>query len=826
MIGHIGPRLPRFARLSIPCLVALAAACSGSPQPPPAQPAKGSPAASAAVSAAPISAPASAACAVDGTVKGPNGAPVAGALVAVIAPFTDKEAGLVRTGESGAFCFEGLPAGEYGLTATSPEVTSTYVDVFPVGGDKGHGIEVRMGSSDGFVLRGRVTDDAGRAIGKRVVRIPRASTFRADLFVIESGDDGGYVVKLPGAEYQLRVEAEDAAGVREGLRLDSDTTADIATGRINARSKPPPAEVTAWIKEKAIKLKSAQPGTGTDDMEPLRALVGSSRVVALGEATHGSREFFQLKHRMLEFLVDKLGFRAFAIEASFPEALAIDEYVRTGKGDAYSAVAGMRFWTWDTEEVVALVRWMRTYNEDKSHKEKLRFFGFDMQFPAGSAAAVAAALKDMDKKLWAEVAKALEPIDDDWESGNLNDLPKAAQDAAEAAAKKVAARFDEKRESDIKKLKSEPFLLARIHAHVLADYVEMKKKQAAATDFGSRDRAMADNALRLLELLGPGSKMVMWAHNGHIQRRANAQQRTQGHLLAAALGKDYLPVGFAFDQGAFQAVETGAKGRGLTDFTVGAAPPGSLDGALASASLPLFALDLRAATGAVSTWLHTPTSSRTIGSIYNLASPDAFFEVTQPAEAFDALFFVARTTAARATSTGKRLRDPEKPPFLALMNGGFEEGSAGEPPPSWSLQSDPQAVRYRATLESKKPFSGKLAVVLEREPSRLAAGAGSLGQRIDAKPLRGKRVRVAARMRLEAKKVGDEAFVFARAGGDGAEVRTLWQPAPGSAKGWSEVALELDVPANAEVLSAGVVLTGSAKVGVDEFTITPLEKAK
>jgi erythromycin esterase len=821
MFCKIGP--PFFARLMIPCLAALAAACSATPQPQPTQPGKAQPSTSAVASAAPSASSAQSGCAIDGTVRGPAGAPVADAIVAVIAPFTDQEAAFSRTSESGAFCFKGLPPGEYGLTATSPRFTSAYVDVFPVGGDKGHGIEVKVGG-EGFVLRGHVTDDAGRSIGKRVVRIARASTFQADMFVIESGDDGSYMVKLPGAEYRLRVESEDAAGVREGLKLDSDTTADIGTSRINPRSKPPPPEVIAWIKEKAIKLKSAQPGNGTEDMEPLRAVVGNSRVVALGEATHGTREFFQLKHRMLELLVDKMGFRTFAIEASFPEALAVDEYVRAGKGDAYSAVAGMRFWTWDTEEVVALVRWMRTYNEDKSHKEKLRFLGFDMQFPAGSAAALAAALKDMDKKLWAEVQKALEPIDDDWESGGFNDVPKAAQDAAEAAAKKLVARFEEKRESDVKKLKAEPFALARMHAHVLADYIEMMKKRG--TDFGVRDRAMAENTLRLLEMLGPGSKMVLWAHNGHLQRRASGQQRTQGHILAEKLGKDYLPIGFAFDQGSFQAVETGAKGRGLTDFTIGAAPPGSLDGALATAGLPFFALDLRSATGASKTWLHTPTSSRTIGAVYSLASPDAFFEMTQPADMFDALFFVGKTTAARSTSTGKRLREPEKPPLPALTNGGFEDGAAGQAPAGWSLQSDPQAVRYRATLESKKPFSGKLAVILERaEPSRLPIGAGSLSQRIDAKPLRGKRVRVAARLRLEGKKVGDEAFVFARAGAEDVDARTLWQPAP-SKGGWNEVAVELDVPPNADALRAGVVVTGAAKVGIDELSVTPLEKAK
>jgi erythromycin esterase len=202
--------------------------------------------------------------------------------------------------------------------------------------------------------------------------------------------------------------------------------------------------------------------------------------------------------------------------------------------------------------------------------------------------------------------------DDDWQANTFDDLPAAVQDAAVTAAAKVVARFDEKRDSDVKKLGAERWALARIHAHVIADYAQMVKKQA--TDFSVRDRAMADNTLRLLEMLGPSGKLVLWAHNGHVQKRAIPPVKSQGHVLAEKLGKDYVVFGLAFDQGSFQAIDTDT---GIRDFTVGAAPPGSLDGALAAAGLPLFAIDLRTATGPARTWLHTPTASRTIGSVFS-----------------------------------------------------------------------------------------------------------------------------------------------------------------------------------------------------------------
>jgi hypothetical protein len=141
-----------------------------------------------------------------GTVRNETGAPVAGALVAVIAPFTDGEAAVVRSKDDGAFCVMGLPAGEYGLTITSPTVTSAYVDVFPVGG--GHNLQVKLGG-EGFVLRGRIADQAGRPAAKRIMRISRLSNFTADLFLIESGDDGTFAVRLPRGEYFANVRTDD-----------------------------------------------------------------------------------------------------------------------------------------------------------------------------------------------------------------------------------------------------------------------------------------------------------------------------------------------------------------------------------------------------------------------------------------------------------------------------------------------------------------------------------------------------------------------------------------------------------------------------------------
>ena len=168
-----------------------------------------------------------------------------------------------------------------------------------------------------------------------------------------------------------------SAGV--ALGCDDDFAGPIPIDDINP--PPVPEAVVDWIKGNAIPISSAVPTGSFSDLEPLRELIGDARVVALGEATHGTREFFQMKHRLLRFLVQEMGFNVFAMEASMPESVRMDRYVKGAPGDPAELLSGLYFWTWNTEEVLALIEWMRSYNEDPSHASKVKFYGFDMQTP-------------------------------------------------------------------------------------------------------------------------------------------------------------------------------------------------------------------------------------------------------------------------------------------------------------------------------------------------------------------------------------------------------------------------------------------------------------
>lgn len=156
--------------------------------------------------------------------------------------------------------------------------------------------------------------------------------------------------------------------------------------RVLSSDTAKPAVQVQWIRANAIPLKTVEAGNGFDDMMPLMSIIGDARVVALGEATHGTREFFQLKHRMVEFLATQMHFTIFTIEANMPEAYNLNDYILHGKGDPKALLRGMYFWTWQTEEVLAMVEWMREFNQ--SGKGHIEFTGFDMQTPTIAAEVV------------------------------------------------------------------------------------------------------------------------------------------------------------------------------------------------------------------------------------------------------------------------------------------------------------------------------------------------------------------------------------------------------------------------------------------------------
>ena len=164
------------------------------------------------------------------------------------------------------------------------------------------------------------------------------------------------------------------------------------------------------------------------------------------------------------------------------------------------------------------------------------------------------------------------------------------------------------------------------------------------TNRNVRDRSMAENIKWILDR-SPNAKIVLWAHNGHVASGGFGFE-TMGQTLRKMYGSAMVVIGFAFNQGGFQAME---QGKGVIPFTVPPAPPGSLDATLAAAGIPILALDLRKApqTGPVADWLAQPHPSRTIGAVYSEATAASYLMPLRAPLSYDVMLFVESTTAAR-----------------------------------------------------------------------------------------------------------------------------------------------------------------------------------
>jgi erythromycin esterase-like protein len=152
------------------------------------------------------------------------------------------------------------------------------------------------------------------------------------------------------------------------------------------------AQVLTALRRRSIELASVYPGGPFDDLASWGVQLARVQVVGLGEATHGCRELFTLKHRLVEYLVTQQGFTVFALEADQNRCRALDDYV-TGAvaggdatGEAARRLRELGYWTWHTEEVLALVRWLRSHNATAPVGHTVSVVGVD---PSGEQRSVA-----------------------------------------------------------------------------------------------------------------------------------------------------------------------------------------------------------------------------------------------------------------------------------------------------------------------------------------------------------------------------------------------------------------------------------------------------
>jgi erythromycin esterase len=365
-------------------------------------------------------------------------------------------------------------------------------------------------------------------------------------------------------------------------------------------------------------------------------------IVGLGEATHGTREFCHVKHRIFKYLVENHNFKVLAYEYSFRKSLIINKYVMDGKGDIDHILNG-ESWIQNNEEVKELIRWMRNYNQDKLTSDKLRFIGVDTQVDAIRLPGVLGYLEEEHPlfcQSHSDLITAIRELKNiDYASISKEEYGKRKEIFSELSkAAKAYSGPDRNRIVLVAK--------SLMNSHEFLYSIFILKENP-------RDQQLADNVLQICSLISKGQKIVVWAHNAHVGSNPDyygVGLGSMGKFLKDSLQDAYLIIGTAFSKGDFKAVmidPSGADTPPLT-CTIEADPPGlSTNFLLHSSPFNPCVLDLRLIPNSTRlfSYLDSKRPLMGVGDCY-LGSPELHFSqdrILNLPEAFDLLFYFDHT---------------------------------------------------------------------------------------------------------------------------------------------------------------------------------------
>jgi erythromycin esterase-like protein len=414
----------------------------------------------------------------------------------------------------------------------------------------------------------------------------------------------------------------------------------------------------------ALRL-DAQPLHGADcDYDALLERVGDASLVLLGEASHGTHEFYRERARITRQLIDELGFTAVAVEGDWPDADRVSRYVQ-GAGDDADAEEALRgfqrfpTWMWRNAEVLDFVGWLRAHNERLSRGERsVGFYGLDLYSLGASMDAVVAYLQKVDPAAALRAQRryeCLHPFAKDSSGYGQAVL----LGVSEPCRRRVLEQLVELRRHAGDYLSSDGlvaedrYFLAEQNATVVADAEEYYRTMFAgpAPSWNLRDRHMADTLDQLqvhLARHGDAGKVVVWEHNSHVgdARSTEMAQRGElnlGQLMRERHAHDVVLVGFSTYAGTVTAAsEWGGQAERKR---VRPALPDSYEALLHATEIPAFLLCPlgKSASGRA---LREPRLQRAIGVIYRPESErQSHWFAACASQQFDALVHIDITRA-------------------------------------------------------------------------------------------------------------------------------------------------------------------------------------
>jgi erythromycin esterase len=393
-------------------------------------------------------------------------------------------------------------------------------------------------------------------------------------------------------------------------------------------------------------LKGSSPSLDNSDLAVFDKFAGAT-VIALGEATHGSREFFQMKHRIFKYFVEKHGYRIFGFEADMGECIYIDRFITKGIGTIDEMMKKMHFWTWRTEEVKDLILWMKDYNTSKAESNQIHMLGVDCQYTNYNGVLIMEYLDKYDNN-YPEYLKSITSEINILNQVTAIPVDQEKYDLIQKKCDSVLAYFEAKKAGLIAKSgKFEYDLITRL-IEQSRQYLETFTK----TSFNYRDLYMAKNTVWLTTLLDKPTKVISWAHDMHIAKDPNYTDGSQGYYLSNELGANYKAIGQSFNQGSFIAREYSPTTKQYSDpveNTIERLPLRGSFNYIFHAAIPkdfIIIFSDVPASNPLYTWFKTTAKFMFIGAGYNIQQYSAYYSNCEPIPYYDAMVHFQRTSSA------------------------------------------------------------------------------------------------------------------------------------------------------------------------------------
>jgi protein-L-isoaspartate(D-aspartate) O-methyltransferase len=325
--------------------------------------------------------------------------------------------------------------------------------------------------------------------------------------------------------------------------------------------KPPSRVETARAPTLSEKIaKHSEQFSGTDDapLEGLLRRIGDARIVLLGEATHGTSEFYRMRARITQALVEQKGFNIVAVEADWPDAARIDHYVRDRDVPLQEWRAFARFptWMWRNREVSEFVEWLRGHNSNLPHERRVRFAGLDLYSLYTSIAEVLNYLDANDPEA-ARIARERYGCLTPWQSDPAAYGRAALQGTYRSCEREVIATLKMLLEKRVAAGgESDPLFDAVQNAKLVADAEGYYRIMyyGSHESWNLRDRHMFESLESLLAFKGTDARAVVWEHNSHVGDARATEMAARGELNLGQLcnerfGDRAYSVGFGTDSG-------------------------------------------------------------------------------------------------------------------------------------------------------------------------------------------------------------------------------------------------------------------------------------